>query len=274
MNHSEVHPASASLAHLIDLFLFQGAPRNANAGHPVKMLVNHGYVAGYAPTRLQPLWSAYRVAHADLWVDYDRPHVYYADKRLDPAERLGPETFGSHEGIQYHVGHMVPNEVVNQQFGRLAQLETFFMSNMSPQRGSLNTGVWLKLEDAIRNIQDTNQKDHVWVISGPVFDDAPKRITRPDGKEVPIPVAYFCITVDPFRYPWNEQANVDIACFLIPQDAPRGESPARYLVDLREVQDATGLTFMPGWDVDIGECVGLGDADDRWTRHRLLKQFA
>jgi len=55
-------------------------------------------------------------------------------------------------GIQLHVGHMTPNEVINRQFGRLAQMETFLMSNMSPQYGSLNVGVWLKLEDAIREM--------------------------------------------------------------------------------------------------------------------------
>ncbi len=153
MDNTSIHPASQNLAHLIDLFLFKGAPINNDPDNEVQILVNHGYVAGFSPQRLQPLWSAYRVAHADQAVDYDRPHVYYADDRLDAAHRLGPETFGRKNGIQYHVGHMVPNEVINVQFGRLAQMETFFMSNMSPQRGSLNTGVWLALEDAIRNIE-------------------------------------------------------------------------------------------------------------------------
>lgn len=273
MDHSSVHPASASLAHLIDLFLFHGAPINNDSDHPVKILVNHGYVVGYAPSRLQPLWSAYRVAHADRWTDYDRPHVYYADERLDKAERLGPETFGRHDGIQYNVGHMVPNEVINRQFGRLAQIETFFMSNMSPQRASLNSGVWLKLEDAIRNIDDTSQKDHVWAIAGPIFDSDPDFITRPDGKKVPIPQSYFYITLDPFRYPWNLQSNVDIACFRIPQDAPRGDSPSNYIVELSELEDETKLTFLPGWDHDIGESVGAEGVDDPWTRHRLLRQF-
>ena len=116
------------------------------------ILINHGYVTGYAPTRHQPVWAAYRVAGAKASVDYDRPHLYYADKRLPNSTRLDNSTYGRHNGHQYHVGHMAPNAAINTQFGRLAQMETFFMSNMSPQRGSLNTGVWAKLEDAIRNI--------------------------------------------------------------------------------------------------------------------------
>jgi len=247
-DHSRIHPDSRHLAHLIDLFLFKGAPLNGDPDHPVTVLINHGYVAGYAPSRRQPLWSAYRVANAKQAVDFDRPHLYYADERLIDTARLDNSTFGTQDGVAYHVGHMTPNAVINTQFGRLAQMETFFMSNMCPQRGTLNTGVWLKLEDAIRNIEDMpNQRDHMWAINGPVFGDDPEKITRSDGKTVPIPEAFYCITVDPFRYPWDRPGNVAIACYLIPQDAPKSKSPLDYEVALEKVEQRTKLSFMPGW---------------------------
>ena len=270
MDHTTIHPHCESLGHLIDLFVFQGAPINTNDAHPVQILVNHGYVAGYAPSRLQVLWAAYRVAQADRWSDFKRPHLYYADERLDAAHRLGPETFGKLDGIQYHVGHMVPNEAINQQFGRLAQLETFFMSNMSPQRGSLNGGVWLKLETAIRDIQELETRDHVWIITGPVFGDDPDEIERPDGTKVPVPEAYFCVTFDPFRYPWNRISNVDIAGFLIPQTAPSSDNPLDYLTTLDVIEDRTGLTFIPGFDHTIGEEIGAGEKGVPFARHRLI----
>ncbi len=273
MDNTIVHPASESQRHLIDLFLFKGPPANNDPDRQVQILVNTGYAVGFSSDRLQPLWSAYRVAGSTRDVDYDRPHLYYADQRLPEESRLGPETFGRKNGIQYHVGHMTPNEVINRQFGRLAQMETFFMSNMSPQRGSLNTGVWLSLENAIRNIEDTRDKDHVWAVTGPIFGDAPEVIERRGGLQVPIPESYFCITVDPFRYPWDRQSNVDVACFRIPQDAERGTPLDRFLVDLREIEEAANLTFFRGWDHDIGESVGSEGVDSSWTRHRLLSQL-
>lgn len=249
-DHTEVHSDSKHLAHLIDLFLFRGAPQNADPDHPVQILVNHGYVLGYAPSRRQPLWSAYRVANASDAVDYDRPHLYYADERLEETARLDNGTFGRHDGIQYHVGHMAPNSAINTQFGRLAQMETFFMSNMSPQRGTLNTGVWLKLERAILNIEDVpDERDHVWAIVGPVFGDDSIVISRSDGHDVPVPEAYFCITLDPFRYPWDRPSNVAVAAFLIPQDAPSTAEPEDYLTEVPEIEARTSLTFFPGWDV-------------------------
>jgi DNA/RNA endonuclease G (NUC1) len=142
---------------------------------------------------------------------------------------------------------MTPNEAINRQFGRLAQMETFFMTNMSPQRGPLNTGVWLKLEKAILNIEDTpRQKDHVWALVGPIFSANPETLEH-SGTQVPIPESYFCITVDPHTYPYNTLSKVDLLCLIIPQDAPRADSPLDYLSSLAQVEEATRLTFFPGW---------------------------
>ncbi|GAB5463066.1 MAG: hypothetical protein HoeaKO_31570 [Hoeflea alexandrii] len=174
--------------------------------------------------------------------------------------------------MAYHVGHMVPNEAINRQFGRLAQLETFLMTNMSPQRGSLNTGVWLNLEDKIRNIEDTRDKDHVWAITGPIFGDDPDTIER-DDVNVPIPSGYYCIFVDPFQYPWDRETNVDIGCFLIPQDAASGTPLEDFLVDILDIEEATKLRFFPGWDYSVDISAAMAKSAVSKVRHRLLRQL-
>ncbi|MCH9753105.1 MAG: DNA/RNA endonuclease, partial [Alphaproteobacteria bacterium] len=102
-DNTTTHPDCKHLEHLIDLFLFKGAPTNNDSAHSVQILINQGYVCGFSPERFQPLWSAYRVASADRDVDFDRPHLYYADKRIDEAHRLSNKTFGKKDGVQYHV---------------------------------------------------------------------------------------------------------------------------------------------------------------------------
>lgn len=251
MDNTSIHPSCANQAHHIDLHLWRGAPQNLDDDRPIQILVNHGYVVGFCPDRLQPAWSAYRVAFADKDVDYDRPLMYYDDLRLDEAHRIGRRTFGKIGGIQLNVGHMSPNEVINRQFGRLAQMETFLMSNMSPQYGSLNSGVWLKLETAIREIKDEPGRDHVWAIVGPVFGDDPPAISRGRGKHLPIPEKYFCLLVDPEAYPYNTPSRVHIDCFLIPQDAPRDSNPQDYPATLSEIEQATQLKFFAAWGRDL-----------------------
>ncbi len=251
MDHTTIHPLCANQAHRIDLHLWRGAPLNLDETRPIKILVNDGYVVGFCPARLQPAWSAYRVALAKDDVDFERPLTYYDDLRLDEAQRIGRGTFGKIGGVQLNVGHMAPNEVINRQFGRLAQMETFLMSNMSPQYASLNGGVWLKLETAIREIRDEPGKDHVWVIVGPVFGDQPASIDRGHGKYLPIPDAYFCVTVDPHAYPYDTPSRVEIDCFIIPQDAPRDSNPDDYPATLDEVEEATNLKFFASWGRDL-----------------------
>ncbi len=145
---------------------------------------------------------------------------------------------------------MTPNEVINRQFGRLAQMETFLMSNMSPQYGSLNSGVWLKLETAIREIKDEEGKDHVWAIVGPIFDEQPSSIGRSSGN-LPIPRAYFAIIVDPHTYPYDKLSNVQIDCFIIPQEAPPASNPQDYPATLSEIERATKLKFFGDWGRDV-----------------------
>ncbi|NNE05452.1 MAG: hypothetical protein HKN15_06985 [Xanthomonadales bacterium] len=272
-----IHPSSQDNEHLVDLFLLKGRPENNDQNRQVQVLVNSGYVIGYSADRFQPLWAAYRVAGFDRDIDFDRPHLYYEDTRLNANDRLTARTFGTHNNVQYHVGHMVPNEVINRQFGRLAQMETFFMSNMSPQRGSLNTGVWLDLEDKIRNIEDKPGKDHVWAIAGPIFDGTPDTINHASGNQVPIPTHYFCILADPFRYPWDRESNVDVAYFKIPQDAARNTPLDTFLSDRSTIEGDTNLSFFPQWPAPapgvappaLAPSLGVPE-----NRHRLLRQLS
>ncbi len=269
MDHTTIHPSCANQAHLIDLHLWRGAPRNLDEDSPIQILVNQGYVVGFCPERLQPAWSAYRVADADQDVDYARPLQYYDDLRLGKKRRIGRRTFGKLGRIQLNVGHMTPNEVINRQFGRLAQMETFLMSNMSPQYGTLNSGVWLKLETAIRKIEDERNKDHVWAIVGPVFGVDPPSIRRGRGKYLPIPEKYFCVIVDPHSYPYDTPSKVHIDCFLIPQNAPSRSAPDDYPATLDEVEAATKLKFFDSWGRDLP--LGLAAREDAPSESRLMQ---
>lgn len=270
MDHTTIHPLCESQAHRTDLHLWRGAPQNLDETRPIQILVNDGYVVGFCPERLQPAWSAYRVAHADDDVDFDRPLMYYDDMRLDEEYRIGRKTFGKIGGVQLHVGHMTPNEVINRQFGRLAQMETFLMSNMSPQYASLNQGVWLKLETAIRQIEDKPKKrDHVWAIVGPVFGDEPASVYRGHGKHLPIPEKYFCIIVDPHHYPHDTLSRADIDCFLIPQIASPSSYPEDYPATLEEVEKATNLKFFASWGRDLP--LGLAMQEEQRSESRIMQ---
>lgn len=249
-DNSVVHDECKSSEYLIDLFCFNGRPFNKDPDHEVTILINHGYVVGFSSFRKQPLWAAYRVADADHHVDYDRPQLFYDDERLDVADRIDPKPFGklrnfedSGRDIPLNRGHMVPNEAINQQFGRLAQMETFFMSNMSPQFARMNQGIWAQLESKILN-DYAPAMDHVWVMVGPIFGDQPPVVKRRGGMDIPIPESYFCLLFDPIRYPYGRMSNVEVMALEISQTAGREQLSKAHITTIDAIEEKTRLDFL------------------------------
>lgn len=252
------------LEHLIDLFCFHGAPHNRDQEHEVVKIVNHGFVVGFSPYRLQPAWAAYRVSDANKDVDYERPHLFYEDTRLPEKWRIGTWGYGKHYNQNYDRGHLVPNSAINTQFGRLAQMETFFMSNIGPQRDKMNRGTWKKLEKLITH-EFARVWDHIWVITGPIFSTSPKFITRKNKLKIAIPDSYFTILVDPVRYPHDNPKNVNFLALEIPQSSESKEPSNVNVRTIPEIEETTHLKFFPNLTEKKKETVYSRTSTHMWT---------
>ena len=189
-------------------------------------------MVGYSVDKKQPLWAAYRVSNARRSVDYERPPFFYEDLRLPENARVGPDTFTG-----YDRGHMVPNAAINTQYGQLAQLETFLMSNICPQHGDLNRRLWQTLERRIVN-NYAPARDHIWVISGPIFE---QNIGQVNG--VDIPTHFYMILVDVGQWPAYRPY---IMAFKFPQQPPSGaQLTDQFLVSINHIEEKTNLNFFP-----------------------------
>ncbi len=247
IDYSAVNPKSAALEHLLPLFTIHGVPKNQYKEDNLTLLINHGYCMGFSTLYNQPRWVAYQVSKSTRDTDYDRFPFFADDYRLDKANRIGSETFGN----GYDLGHLAPNEAINRQYGKLAQMETFLVSNLSPQKSGLNQGVWAKLEAEILNkypmaLEGKNKKAHLWVIVGPVFPEKPEYIIRPNGTKVAVPEAFFCILARPRRYPFDTPGNAEYLAFLFPQDTERNEKiDLKFVTTINEIEKKTGINFFP-----------------------------
>ena len=235
---------SKPLEHLSNLFCFSGAPKNLDTEREIKMIVNHGYAVGYSPSRLQPAWAAYRVSAAERDVDYERPHLFYEDTRLPKKWQIGTWGYGKYKKQAYDRGHLVPNYAINTQFGRLAQMETFFMSNIGPQRDKMNRGCWQKLEKLIIR-EFAPAWEHIWVLTGPIFYKRARYLKRKNGLKVEIPKSYFAILIDPIKYPHDEPKNVRFLALEIPQTAGYEPPSKKHITTIKDIESKTNLEFFP-----------------------------
>ncbi|MBR5055657.1 MAG: DNA/RNA non-specific endonuclease, partial [Bacteroidales bacterium] len=112
---------------------------------------------------------------------------------LDPKipRRLQPVVFrgygnASYNGGYYNRGHQLPSA------DRLAydsNVQTFYGTNMTPQRGELNADAWAVLEGMVRTWANTF--DTLYVVTGCTLEGSTESVTDNEGKRVKVPTGYF-----------------------------------------------------------------------------------
>jgi endonuclease G len=141
----------------------------------------------------------------------------------------------------------------DQSWDQQVEYESFLMTNMSPQAGSLNRGIWKLLETSVRGW--AFQGGHNFnIISGGVYAQGDKTI----GKGVVVPHAFYKIVVD--------ENTKQVAGWWFPHVAPYpnlGNDLTKFRLPIAQIEQQAGVKFampagavelQPGkeWPVDFG----------------------
>ncbi|MCM2130149.1 DNA/RNA non-specific endonuclease [Larsenimonas rhizosphaerae] len=192
-------------------------------------LTNHGYLVGWSDLRGNPLWVTYRLHRVKNPDSDPRPRGFRSDWRS-----LWPIDSDDYTRSGYDRGHMAPNYAMSVVHGRQAQLDTFLMTNVSPQRPDLNRKAWQRLEEVVID-HFVRRFGTVWVTTGPIFDS---RITRM-ASLIEVPDAFYKILIVPGSVGNPPKA----LAFILPQTVKGNEPLDRFVVSIDEVERRTGLDF-------------------------------
>jgi endonuclease G len=212
----------------------------------LRVLENIGYVVGYDEKERNPAWVCYRLFRVSNPESLKRPSDFTVDTRTN--SRVTHKDY-THSG--YDRGHLAPNYGIVTRYGREAQLETFYMSNIVPQKAGLNRGIWRELEMKVAG-DWANRLGEVWVITGTVYDHLEEELQS----GVEIPDAFYKIVID------EHNGNLRVCSFLIPESATN-QSYERFLTSIDRIEELTGLDFLHELP-DSGE-----DAIEAWTPRQL-----
>ncbi len=204
--------------------VFGGIPRYTKDSESLKILHNIGYYVGYSERHKNPIWVCYRLDYMEDTDPYKRPGGFKPDPRTDSMVKQRDYTKSG-----YDRGHMAPNSSISDRFGREAQIETFMMSNITPQKPKLNRKVWQRLESLEADL--ANKCETVWVVTGPIFDDHIERLKS----GVEIPDAFFKILID------EKDGKLRALPFIIPQTVKGRESLEQFLTSIDEIENQTGI---------------------------------
>ena len=102
------------------------------------------YTLSYNEAHEQANWVHYKLYPAFLNGSTPRTDSY----KPDPYVLTKSAELSDYKGSGYDRGHLAP--AGDMKYSRESMIESFYMSNMSPQDSSFNRGVWRRLEETIR----------------------------------------------------------------------------------------------------------------------------
>ena len=197
-----------------------------------------GYALGYSEQHEQPLWVSYKLTREEV---RSKKAKRSGDFRADKAIATKSADPADYKGSFFDRGHLAP--AADMSFSLQAMSESFYMSNMSPQRPEFNRGIWKTLEEKVRFFAE-NHGD-LYVVSGPIFDYTKPVVTIGKNK-VAVPDKYYKVLLD------ANAANPKAIGFILPhKDTSRDISA--FVVPVDVVEKASGLDFFNALDDDIEE---------------------
>ena len=211
---------------LVTAFIaFSGAiAGNPTTNENTKLIENTGFKIGYSESRKNPIWVSYKLFKVEYSTSDKRPSGFKVDERTESKVKHKDYT-----RTGYDRGHMAPNYAIATRYGREAQLQTFLMSNICPQKPKLNRQVWKRLEQLIAN-KYANELDTISVVTGPIFDEDIDTLLS----GVEIPNAFYKIVKD---------MNNRMLPFIMAQDVAGNEEYGQFLVSVDSIESVTDIDF-------------------------------
>ena len=198
-----------------------GVPGKANT-----IIDRPGYALGYIEYHEQPAWVIYIMTKAEATTKAAKRTNKF---RSDPKIRTGSATTGDYRRSGYDRGHLAP--AADMAFSGQTMADSFFMSNMSPQKSTFNRGIWKDLEALVRSFAITERK--IVVVTGPILPKE-KKITI-GTNQVTVPTHYYKVIFD--LTPPRKMIG-----FILPNEGS-DEPLATFAVTVDAVEKATGLNF-------------------------------
>ncbi|MBR7049277.1 MAG: DNA/RNA non-specific endonuclease [Prevotella sp.] len=149
-------------------------------------------------------------------------------------------------------GHIMASADRSYAYNETANRQTFYMTNMQPQNGDFNVGVWQNMENQARKWNNSNFREVLYVCKGGTIDsednlggpnsygDVKKYIGSGENK-IPVPgyfyMAFLC------KKPQSQGGGYEAAAFWVEHKVSADNKLLKYLISIDELEQKTGIDF-------------------------------
>jgi endonuclease G len=219
----------------------------AQTARPAQPICREAYFVAYdAPVKI-PVYVSYTLLPQNALGCFPRTNAFVADQSLN-GTGARPDDYA---GTGYDKGHAAPDGDLS--WSQIVEYESFLMTNMYPQHGSLNRGIWKLLETSVRG-WSVQLNNNFTIYVGAIYGQGDKSI----GNGVIVPHGYYKIVIN--------QNTGAYAGWLFPHTAPYqnlGNDLTKFRVPVAQIEQAAGVKYnfpagarelAPGgeWPVDYG----------------------
>lgn len=210
-------------------------------------ICREAYLVAYdAPAKI-PVYVAYTLKPENALGCFPRTNAFVADQSVPNGAR--PDDYA---GTGYDKGHAAPDGDLS--WSQIVEYESFLMTNMYPQHGSLNRGIWKLLETSVRGwAVQLNQNFTIYV--GAIYGPTNPTI----GNGVIVPHGFYKIVI-------NNNTGA-VAGWAFPHNKPYGNlgnDLTKFRVPVTQIMQQAGVNFAfpqnakelnPGqeWPVNYGD---------------------
>lgn len=218
-------------------------------GNNGEVLCHKGFLLSHDPERKTPVWVIEHLTKEKAAGTLARKDAFKPDPDLAKGRRA---ELSDYKGSPYDRGHMAP--AADMKWDSKAMAECFYLSNMVPQVGKgMNQGIWRILEDKVRDWAIS--RGEIYIYTGPIYDgnEEPKTIGK---NKVAVPSALFKIVFSP-----EDQKAI---AFIMPNRSLNIKDMPKYIVNVREVENETGLDFFATLSKEIQDSFESNSAPALW----------
>lgn len=227
-------------------------------------------------------WSFYwdYEEHVSVWVAYPLnrklrgsgsfDYVWGFDPLL-PAEIQPDITSHSYGGTAFgggnwNRGHQIPR--ADRQQSQATVSSTCYPTNMTPQDGAFNSGIWARLEGKVRSYGDL--ADTLYVVTGCDLRGSSKFSGNSSGFSVRIPAAYFKAVLSRGSSTYATNGYM-AAGFYLPHDTSIATGDyTKYILSIDDLEKKTGIDFFPNLVGKVGkdtaDAIEAEKPGDWWIR--------
>ncbi|AHH10579.1 Endonuclease [Borrelia coriaceae ATCC 43381] len=186
------------------------------------------YSLGYAESARQSEWVAYKLKREMVELaltllkekKITRSKKFFEDKDI---KGIAPK-LSDYLKSGYDRGHIVSS--ADMSFSKEAMLDTYFLSNISPQQKEFNSGIWLKLEQLVRKWAIL--KDKIYIVSAGILTENKGFIGK---NKILVPKNFYKIVLS-----LNNNNSYDVLAFIIPNEKAKDVELRNYVVNVNSIE--------------------------------------